>query len=212
MAQEIKKTTRDTNREAFGLDEMNAIIHAFENDIYSPKYAPISHSHYANYIKFLFLTGCRPEEAIALQWQHINADCTRIHFREAIPSDTGIRGETKTKKSRTFPCNSKLQNFLTEIKAEGSKPQSLVFPGPRGNIIDSHNFLNRVWKPVSNALIRDGKVERYLPQYNIRHTFITLALEHGLDAKDVARLVGNSPEVIYRHYAGNKRELFVPEF
>jgi len=25
-------------------------------------------------------------------------------------------------------------------------------------------------------------------------------------------LVGNSPEVIYRHYAGNKRELFVPEF
>jgi integrase len=34
----------------------------------------------------------------------------------------------------------------------------------------------------------------------------------GLDVKDVARLVGNSPEVIYRHYAGNKRDLFVPEF
>jgi integrase len=28
----------------------------------------------------------------------------------------------------------------------------------------------------------------------------------------VARLVGNSPEVIYRHYAGKSRELKVPEF
>lgn len=48
--------------------------------------------------------------------------------------------------------------------------------------------------------------------YQTRHTFITLALDNGLDAKDVARLVGNSPEIIYRHYAGNKQELFVPEF
>lgn len=28
---------------------------------------------------------------------------------------------------------------------------------------------------------------------------------------DVARWVGNSPEVIYKHYAGNKRDLQVPE-
>jgi integrase len=32
-----------------------------------------------------------------------------------------------------------------------------------------------------------------------------------VDAKDVAKWVGNSPEVIYRHYAGSKRNLQVPE-
>jgi hypothetical protein len=32
-----------------------------------------------------------------------------------------------------------------------------------------------------------------------------------IDAKDVAKWVGNSPEVIYRHYAGKKRDLQVPE-
>ena len=90
--------------------------------------------------------------------------------------------------------------------------QHLVFPSPRGVVIDSHNFLNRFWKPVVDGLVKAGKIEKYMPQYNIRHTFITLALENGLDAKDVARLVGNSPEIIYRHYAGNKRELFVREF
>lgn len=212
LAKDIKKTVRDTSREAFSSDDINAIIYALENNLYSQKYSPIPHSYYANYIKFLFATGCRPEEAIALQWQHIAPDCTRIYFRDAIPSDTGIRGETKTGKARSFPCNPKLQIFLKEIKPEDFKPECLVFPGPRGNVIDSHNFLNRVWSPVVKALVSAGKVERYLPQYNIRHTFVTLALEHGLDAKDVARLVGNSPEVIYRHYAGNKRELFVPEF
>ena len=62
------------------------------------------------------------------------------------------------------------------------------------------------------GLVRAEKVEQYLPQYNARHTFITLALENGLDAKDVAYLVGNSPAVIYKHYAGVKRDLHVPEF
>jgi integrase len=62
----------------------------------------------------------------------------------------------------------------------------------------SKNLLDRVWKLV---------LEKRGIEYRTRHTFITLALENGLDAQDVARLVGNSPEVIYRHYAGNKREL-----
>lgn len=33
-----------------------------------------------------------------------------------------------------------------------------------------------------------------------------------LNIKDIAKLAGNSPEVIMKHYLGNKRELFVPEF
>jgi integrase len=212
MAGDIKKTIRDTSREPFSCKERDAIITAFENNTFSSKFAPIPHSFYAPYIKFLFMTGCRPEEAIALQWRHISSNCMRIQFKEAVPSDTRIRGKTKTGKARTFPCNPKLQEFLQSIKPANPSPDDLIFPSPRGLEIDSHNFLNRFWKPMVEGLVKAGKVEKYLPQYNIRHTFITLALENGLDAKDVARLVGNSPEIIYRHYAGNRRELFVPEF
>lgn len=212
MADDIKKTVRDTSRETFSCEERDAIIAAFENNTYSSKFAPIPHSYYAPYVKFLFMTGCRPEEVIALQWKHVSADCLRIQFKEAVPSDTGIRGETKTGKTRKFPCNGKLQAFLQSIRPENPSPDELVFPGPRGQILDSHNFLNRIWKPLVEGLVKAGKVEKYLPQYNIRHTFITLALQNGLDAKDVARLVGNTPEIIYKHYTSNKRELFVPEF
>ena len=212
MARDIKKTVRDSSREPFSSGERDAIIAALENNTYSSKYSPFSHSYYAPYVNFLFMTGCRPEEAVALQWKHITIDCTKINFIEAIPCDTGIRGATKNKKTRIFPCNPKLQSFLQRIKPEKLLPDLLVFPSPRGQILDRHNFSNRIWKPVIEALVKEQKLEKYLPQYNTRHTFITLALEHGLDAKDVARLVGNSPEIIYRHYAGTKRELFVPEF
>ena len=64
-----------------------------------------------------------------------------------------------------------------------------------------------MWKPVLEGL----KIE-YQKPYQTRHTLVTLALEHGLDAKDVAKLVGNSAEVIYRHCAASKREVSVPEF
>ncbi len=41
--------------------------------------------------------------------------------------------------------------------------------------------------------------------------FITLALDH-LSVKDIAYLVGNSPDIIYKHYASRSRNLEIPEF
>lgn len=83
----------------------------------------------------------------------------------------------------------------------------MIFPGIKQGYLDFDSFRKNVWKRILTNLEFE-----YKKLYQTRHTFITLALENGLDAKDVARLVGNSPEVIYRYYAGNKRELFVPEF
>ncbi|MDV2993123.1 MAG: hypothetical protein N4J56_002777 [Chroococcidiopsis sp. SAG 2025] len=62
------------------------------------------------------MTGCRPEEAIALQWKHVATDCLKIQFIEAEPSDTRILGDTKNHKIRVFPCNARLQAFLQSIK------------------------------------------------------------------------------------------------
>ncbi|MEL6900247.1 MAG: hypothetical protein AAFP07_04785 [Cyanobacteria bacterium J06606_4] len=73
--------------------------------------------------------------------------------------------------------------------------------------MNTASFRKTVWQPVLEGL----KIE-YRKPYQTRHTFITLALEHGLNAKDVAKLVGNSAEVIYWHYAASKREVAVPEF
>lgn len=195
----------------FTLEERDAILQAIETDRFCPNKSAFKHSRYTALVKFLFSTGCRPSEAIALQWKHIASDFKHVSFEQAvIGTDTGrqIRKGLKTQERRRFPCNDLLTALLKSIKPKDATPETLVFPSPEGKPIDLNNFRNRTWKAVLKGL----DIE-YRKLYQTRHTFITHALETGkLDAKDVARLVGNSPEIIYRHYAGNKRELFVPEF
>ena len=216
MASEIKlpksgKKEGFSDIHAFSLEERDAIIQAIETDQFCPKKSGFKHSRYAPLIKFLFATGCRPSEASALQWKHISRDFRQISFQQAtIRTNAGvkIREGLKTQERRRFPCNESLQTLLQSIKPEDADGEDLVFPSPERKPIDLNNFRNRIWKKVLMGL----GIE-YRKLYQTRHTFITHALEVGnLDAKDVARLVGNSPEIIYRHYAGNKRELFVPEF
>lgn len=219
MAQEIKTPKNSSNGvdiDPFTAEERNIIINAFRQH-------PIYH-HYTNFVRFLFMTGCRTSEAVALKWKHINNDCSKITFSEAVVniSNQKIRKGLKTEEKRNFPCNKSLQTLLVSIRPENCCNEDLVFPSLSGKEINPHTFNAFVWKGCLNkgkryigivqALVDEGKIERYRPQYQSRHTFITLALENGLDVKDVARLVGNSPEVIYKHYAGRKKDLIVPEF
>ena len=178
----------------FTLDERAAIIAGFESSPYYRHYAPL--------VRFLFLTGCRPGEALALEWGHITDGA--IHFQQAsvIAKANTIKPGLKTQSNRKFPINRQLQELLDNIP----RVNKLVFPSPTGRIIDWTNFRARAWVTVlKNAGIRFRK------PYQTRHTFITEALRRGLSVQDVAKLVGNSPQVIYQHYAGASRELVVPE-
>jgi integrase len=199
------------SREGFLAAERDAILDAIATDRYSDgKYTRYRQSFYLPFLQFLFWTGCRLEEASALRWEHIAKDCATISFTEALPADTRILGDIKTHRHRDFPCNARLVKLLqSQPRGDG-----YVFPsqGGKGTAISSQNLLNRTWKPVVSALAADGTIRKYLPTKHTRHTFITLALEAGMDPKDVARLVGNTAEVIYKHYAAPAPVIVVPEF
>lgn len=211
LAKEIKtKKTRRVSRKPFSRSCVAAIIAAFEQNTYSSKYSPVPHSYYAPYVKFLFHTGCRPEEAIALKWKHIEKE--RIYFCEAVATDVRIRKRTKTDDPRYFPINPELRTILEKVKPSHCLGDELVFKGKSGKELDAHNFLNRVWKPVVQKLVREGKVKEYLPQYNCRHTFITLCLEDGIPSRRVADWCGTSVGVIEEHYAGAIANIQVPTF
>lgn len=224
MANEIKipKATSGNGLNeinSFSQSERDEILDALESNKACSKYARVKHSYYYPFVFFLFYTGCRFSEAIALRWKHIDVvdkitpsqrNCGCITFEQAVvESEAGriCKDGLKTQERRRFPVNRKMWEFLMTVKPLDATAKDLVFPSPMGKWIEPGNFRNRIWEPVLTKL----KIE-YRKPYQTRHTFITLALESGLDAKDVARLVGNTPEIIYRHYAGNKRELFVPEF
>lgn len=218
MARDIPKPKSDSEEadiNPFNREERDAVIQAFQESK--------TYSYYAPLVQFLFFTGARPSEAIALQWKHIHSRF--ILFEQAITiSEDGLalKSGLKTQAQRRFPLNSQLREMLMAMRPKGYDPEEFIFRSKKGGIIDFGDFLNHAWKGYKNRhgreidglvtkLVKQGVVSEYRRPYQCRHTFITLCLEADIDAKDVAKWVGNSPEVIYRHYAGNKRDLQVPE-
>jgi integrase len=195
--------------DSFSKAEMETVMAAFENH---PR-----HKHYAPFVKFLFWTGARTSEAVGLKWKHISPDFKIITFSEAVVnvSSKSIRKCTKTKKPRKFPLFSlpKLVALLQSLKPENCDPESPVFSSATGKLINAHSFNAHVWKGCKNhgkqiegivtQLAKAGEIDHYRPQYQTRHTFITLQVAAGKSSTTVARWVGNHANVIEKHYMGD---------
>lgn len=186
---------------SFTAAERDRIIQAFE--LHEP--------FYSTWVKFLFWTGCRPEEASALRCEHIAQDFSEMLIREALPSDMRQAQGTKNGKITRYPCNSRLQTLLKQQTKGGLQGESFVFPGREGGRFNYHNFQTRYWRPIVLELVKSGQVAFYLSQYHCRHTWITLSLEH-LPVADVSYLARVSTNVLYQHYAGRSRNVSIPEF
>ncbi|MBN3869333.1 MAG: tyrosine-type recombinase/integrase [Nostoc sp. JL33] len=212
MSEDIKLPKHDADAiDPFSREEMHSIIKAFE----------VTRPHYAPFVKFLFWTGCRTGEAIGLTWGHINQECTQITFCESYDSGLKVRKGTKTGKARKFPCNSQLRELLLSIKPADAAKDTSVFTSPNGGMVNNTKFSTQVWKGgragdktyrgVIQGLMDSGAINRYRCLYNTRHTFITLMLAQRYPVSTVARLVGNSPAIILKHYAGNGIPIELPE-
>ncbi|MEO0884674.1 MAG: site-specific integrase [Cyanobacteria bacterium J06648_10] len=186
---------------AFTLDERDAIIHAFEQ----------IDPFYATWPKFIFATGCRLEEAAALRWEHVASNFREILIQEAEPIDTRIRQATKNYKTTRFPCNARLQSLLRGMKPNRCDPTARLFYGKRKSRFDYKNFQNRHWRPLVERLVDEGAIAFYLPQKNMRHTFLTHAVDR-LKVQDVSYLCRVSEDVLNKHYVGRSRVIEIPEF
>jgi integrase len=202
----IPKSQRSgRSRKCFEKHEIEHILAAFASNEFLSKFSVFPHSHYRGYVEFLMLTGFRPEEAIALTW----ADTKNNRIIVSRAWSQGILKSTKTYESRNFPINSQLDKLLQSLP----RTQNLIFPAPEGGYINQHNFGERYWKPIVKKLVAAGKIAEYLPTYNLRHSWITRMLRSGLDIATVAKLAGNKPDTIMKHYlAAQVRDLVLPEF
>ena len=117
--------------------------------------------HYHNYYSFLFYTGCRPSEAIAMTWDDVIGDYEFIKFNKAITDSVDGLQELeglKTQDSRLFPINNQVKNILTKQKEyQPNNLKNRVFTTQRGKIIDTRILRSRTWKPILLSLNIDYK-------------------------------------------------------
>lgn len=195
-----KRKNHEADINPFTAEERDRICRAFTD---SQQY-----HHYSYLIRFLFATGCRPCEALALKWSDIKAD--KLVFQTSY-----VMGEErdglKTQDKRIILLNQPIKLLIKEIKDYHSKiknnRRNLVFPAVKGGFLDWHNFATRPWKKILESL----KDIDYRNPYQCRHTTITLALQNGVNIKDLANFCGNSPRIILERYAGITRGFVMPE-
>ncbi|MGK7874831.1 MAG: tyrosine-type recombinase/integrase [Xenococcaceae cyanobacterium] len=170
----------------FTVTEVQAILDAFRNNRH--------YWHYADFVTFLFGTGCRFGEAVALKWKHIADDCSSVWIGESV--SRGTRKTTKTGKDRTMTLTTKIAQMLKERRPDDYDPEDLVFPAPSGKTISDHTFRRRAWKKILSSL----EIE-YRKPYATRHTAISHALANGANPLAVAEATGHDPQILFKHYA-----------
>jgi integrase len=173
----------------FSQAEIQTILNGFRNSRY--------YRHYADFVEFLFSTGCRIGEAIGLKWKHLSDDCSHVWIGESV-SRGKLRKATKTNRSREFGLNTRLQEMMLSRRPDAWQGDDLVFPAPRGGLMDDHLFCLRAWTKTLNSLD-----VAYRRPYSCRHTFISLALEQGMKPMEVAEMTGHDPKVLFKHYASS---------
>ena len=164
---------------------------------------------YGSLVIFALYSGMRKGEILGLQWNDIDFNSKTINVNKQlrriknydtnIPSKTLLRFEYNTKTSnstRKVPMMNCLEQSLKEhynkqlenkkiFKKEYNKTD-MVFCRPDGTPLDPDTVLSKYYKLSENAGIKKCTF------HALRHTFATRALESGVTAKVVSKILGHS--------------------
>jgi integrase len=209
--------------QVYNAEQINLILQAFANNTYLKKSTrkDFKDSYYTNFVLFRFLTGLRPSECVALQWDDIVWDDNQpkqiiIRKRKVANCalDKGLKTTRKTKiTSRIIPCNQQLKELILSLPKPEINPQNLLFISHEYNYINADNFSKRQWKRVVSGLVKDGLLPYYIPFYDERHCFGTHLVRNSTDLKTTAAIMGNSPDTLVKSYlAVDEHPNFIPEY
>jgi integrase len=148
---------------------------------------------YRTLFTFMADHGPRPGEALRLSWDRIS-----------WLNGTVTIWATKTYRERTFSLSPRVVALLKLLYAEakrlalatGKPVRSLVFVNAAGEMIDQSRLTKRMKRVLAQA-----EIETAHGLYDLRHSFVTRALEIGRPATEIAGEIGDAVETVLRFYA-----------
>ncbi|WP_459205953.1 tyrosine-type recombinase/integrase [Pseudomonas sp. MLB6B] len=183
----------------FTLDEANAII----AQLYAHKHWPSQ--IYAAFFEFMFFTGLRLSEGLALRWDTFDQTKKTIHVRRTIALGV-VEERTKTGRDRFVLLNERALHALEFArqyaerrklgKGQFTESPFIFPPGKNGEFVKQTSDVHHQWRPTLKAL-----GVRYRPPYNCRHTYATICLMSGLNPAFIAQQLGHSVQMLLSTYA-----------
>ena len=202
----------------------NFMRHDWMKDLGPKKKGQFGYSKYIRelfwcYVHLLKNSGCRPSEMLRLRRKDIEItkeprwSDSQEKWVDEYKLKLHIR-KSKTGKRRDVLCRSNAANrlmgwfsFQNEYLKEFKPTQESFIFGKVEDLLDktySHSYLSARWREVMEncSLMLEGNrfSEQGYTLYSLRSTFIEDCITDGLDVYLVARLVGNSVDVIQKHY------------
>ena len=172
----------------------------------------------ATLVSVLAYAGLRPEEALALEYQHLCK--TTILVEQKWIDGEIVPGQKTNRPPRCPPLLDALQADLREYQHACSGPGGLIFARPDGAPWRDHDWRDwrsRVWQPACEAIgiatitktttVSNGKrktkrtYEGPVP-YDLRHSFASLLIHEGKHSLvQISEWMGHSPATLLSHYA-----------
>lgn len=128
-------------------------------------------------------TGMRRGEILALDWSDIDFKQSMIYIRSKDGfRPKGIDKKSKQAKTRVIPIHDHLKNMLYKLR----QPSGKIFTY-RGQPY-SHNRLRRVLMRIA----KQAEVKGLTRLHELRHSYATFLVKHGVDIYKVKELLGHS--------------------
>ena len=146
-----------------------------------------------------FRLGWRPSEILAIRFDWLDFHRQTVHIKRGrIARWGGVEAPPKTGE-REVDCRYDPAIFATLRRLKRRSIQTgkrdFVFTDEDGHPLSQERLHKKIWLPTLR------KIElRARGQYNIRDTFISLALSAGEDPGWVAQVCGTSERMIFEHY------------
>ena len=206
----LNKGTKTQSRGSFSVEEYRVIytaLRTFHKQTPNEKSAATRET-LRNYVLFLANTGVRHgTEALGLTWRNIewyerdgerylavNVD-GKTNKRTAIARDSV---ENSLWRQAQLNPRIAVADFDSLIAAKLDEP---VFTTRLSETVTVHN-LNRAFNALLDELdLKTGADGRTRTLYSFRHFYATLNLERGVTTHALSRQLGNSTEMIDRHYS-----------
>lgn len=145
----------------------------------------------AGAIKLLLLTGCRLQEVLQLRWSSVDLANSRAHL---VDTKTG---------AKWIVLNSAAVELLQERVCNRADGEVYVFPGQKpGQALVN---LQKPWRKVRSQLGLDD-----VRLHDLRHTFASIAANHGASLSVVGRLLNQTQQTttaLYTHLDANPLRL-----
>lgn len=186
---EIKKA-KESEWNFWTFEEFNQFIEIVNNDYYKLVFT------------FLYYTGLRIGEAVALNWNDINFEKKTIKINKTLTTKIGTGGykliPPKTKNSiRTIDLD---DNLIELLKKHYEKEKKIYQFNNNMFIFGNIKYLTQTTlRTHLNKYIKIANIKK-ITLHGFRHSHASLLIHLGLDFKDVAERLGDTIEMVQSTY------------